>query len=245
MQRRPFSSLATVYDQIMADVDYQGWCEFLLRQASVRGFRGGTILDLGCGTGNAAIPLAQQGFEVTGLDSSAEMLAVARSKAPGLDWRLGEFTSFSTGTSFDLVVSLFDSLNNLLSAVDLLRTARRVASQLRPGGLFFFDANTSAGLAEPWEDGRVEAWAGDVHYCWTHSYDPLGKLARIEVCWEYEGRCFTEVHQERPIDLGEVEPLLVKAGFTEVETLTYPDGSPATSDADRIWVCARLPSRRG
>lgn len=245
MHHRPFSSLATVYDRIMADVDYEGWCEFLLREAGKRGFRGGAVLDLGCGTGNSTIPLSRRQLEVTGLDSSVEMLAVARRKAPYLDWRLGEFTSFSTGRSHDLAVSLFDSLNNLLSREELLRTFRRVAAHLRPGGLFLFDANTSVGLAEPWEGGRVEGWEGEVHYRWTHSYDPLCQLARIEVSWECDGRHFSEVHHERPIDIGEVEPLLVEAGFAGVEALTFPDGASATAEADRIWVCARLPSPRG
>jgi ubiquinone/menaquinone biosynthesis C-methylase UbiE len=70
------------------------------------------VLDVGCGTGNATIPAAQLGARVTGLDSSADLLAVARERAADamveVDWIVGDPTAlpFEDG-SFDRVISMF------------------------------------------------------------------------------------------------------------------------------------------
>ena len=241
MQQPPFSALAEVYDEIMVDVEYEEWLDFVLDQAGRRGYPRGPVLDLGCGTGNITIPLARRGFHAVGLDASEAMLDVARRKAPNMVWCLADFTSFSIRDRFALVVSVFDSLNNLLSPEQFLATCERVREHLLPGGLFFFDMNTTVGLADLWEGGVVEGWAGDVYYRWEHSYDESAGLARVEAYCERNGRSFTEVHLERPFDPEEIDSLLAQAGFDPVEILTYPGGEPAVADEERIWVVARAP----
>ncbi|MEX2535359.1 MAG: class I SAM-dependent methyltransferase [Trueperaceae bacterium] len=240
MNHPPFSALADIYDQIMADVEYDEWLYFILSQAGMRGFRKGPVLDLGCGTGNITIPLAERGLDPTGVDSSVEMLAVARRKAPELDWRNADFTSFALERRFSLAVSIFDSLNNLLTKEQFLAAANRVREHLLPGGLFLFDVNTTTGLRDLWEGGRVEGWAGEIYYRWTHSYDAERDLARVEAYCDDGKRSFTEVHFERPFDPDEVVYLLEEAGFSEIETITYPNGLPAEPDEERIWVFARV-----
>jgi ubiquinone/menaquinone biosynthesis C-methylase UbiE len=73
---------------------------FYLRQARKTG---GPILELACGTGRIAIPLARAGFEVVGLDKSRAMLRIARAKAGGvrkLEWRHGYMTSLTSAAVF-------------------------------------------------------------------------------------------------------------------------------------------------
>lgn len=231
--------MSEVYDELMADVDYQGWVDFILRQGELRGYRGGKVLELGCGTGNLVLPLVQRGVSTVGLDSSPRMLAVARSKAPQLDWQLGEFVSFELRERFELVVSVFDSLNNLVTPEDFRSTAERVRHHLGEGGLFIFDVNTSVGLSDLWEGGAVEGWAGDTFFRWKHSFDPALGLARVEAFCDTGERSFTEVHFERAYDTDEVRELLDSAGFGSVEALRYPDGEPASAEEARIWVIAR------
>lgn len=235
----PFTSLALVYDAIMADIEYDEWGLFVLRILEARGWRRGRCLELGCGTGNATFPLVARGLEVVGLDASAEMLSVAREKLPGIEFVQGDFTTFSLPQRFALVLSVFDSLNNLLDLDAFLRMARRVYRHLEPGGFFVFDVNTTAGLRDLWESGRAEGWAGDVYYCWDHSYDEQRGLARVEAYCETPDLAFTEVHYERPYDAGELVTLLGAAGFDPVEAIVFPDGEPAPDDAVRIWVVAK------
>ena len=235
----PFTSLALVYDEIMEDIEYDEWSAFILEQLRGRGWAGGALLDLGCGTGNATLPMVEQGFEVTGVDASDDMLAVARRKLPGVAFVRGDFETFDAGSGYALVYSVFDSLNNLLDPGAFRRAAERVSSHLEPGGFFMFDVNTTRGLKELWHAGRAEGWAGDVYYNWRHTFDERTGLARVDAFCLRGTVGFTEVHYERPYDPQEVSDLLADAGFVDVEVVCYPEGQPAPPDAHRIWVIGR------
>ena len=239
MQGEPFSLLAEVYDAIMSDVEYGAWADFILDIALGEGVEVRRLLDLGCGTGNSSEPFVQLGLSVTGVDLSPKMLAVARDKLPTATFVEADFTTFELGETFDLAVSVFDSLNNLLDPQDFRRCAERVREHLRPNGLFIFDVNTTVGLRNLWEDDRAEGWVDDVYYLWKHSFDEETKLAKVVAYCEKGARSFTEVHLERPYDPEEVKLLLNEAGFRNVQTVTYPHGYPATDETERIWVVAQ------
>ncbi len=95
---------------------------------------GARVLDAGCGTGRVGIELARRGYEVVGVDSDASMLAVARERAPELDWRLEDLTAFRTEEPFDLVVAAGNVLVYLAEGTEPAALASMAAS-LRPGGL--------------------------------------------------------------------------------------------------------------
>ena len=223
----------------MSDVEYGAWADFILDIALGEGVEVRRVLDLGCGTGNSSEPFVQLELSVTGVDLSPKMLAVARDKLPTATFVEADFTTFELGETFDLVVSVFDSLNNLLDPRDFRRCAERAREHLEPNGLFIFDVNTTVGLRNLWEDDRAEGWVDDVYYLWQHSFDEKTKLAKVVAYCEKGARSFTEVHLERPYDPGEVKLLLSEAGFRDVQTVTYPHGYPATDETERIWVVAR------
>lgn len=241
MQRAPFTALARVYDAIMQDVPYDDWVAFALREATARGFCGGRILDIGCGTGNATAPLVERGYDVVGLDASRDMLEVARAKLPGVPFLLGDVRNAALPGPIALAVSVFDSLNNLLDDGDLERAAAHVRAALVPGGVLAFDVNTRVGLEALWEDDVAEGWAGDVHYRWTHRWDPASRRATVDAwCTSPEGT-FVETHEERPYDPDELVRTLAAAGYVRTDVVAYPDGRPATSASPRVWVFAVAP----
>ncbi len=258
----PYTDLAGVYDRLMADIEYDDWAVFILRTAARRGFTGGALLDLGCGTGNATLPMWELGYEVEGLDASEAMLAVARRKLPGIAFHHGTFEEFSLPRRFGLVYSVFDALNNLLDEAAFSRCLARVREHLLPGGVFVFDVNTPVGLRELWYGGVSEGWADDVYYRWTHTYDEATGLATVEAyCDTVAGaaddepasgaarpeaeaellRGFTEVHQERGYAGPDLVRLLSAAGFQDVAIIEYPDGEAASPDAERVWAVAVSP----
>src|SRR5437868_14053414 len=66
---------------------------------------GEAILDLGCGTGELATAIAARRARVVGLDSSPEMLAIARERAPALEWLIGDGEALTFDAAFDAVFS--------------------------------------------------------------------------------------------------------------------------------------------
>lgn len=238
-EAEPFTALASVYDDIMAEVEYDEWCEFILDLARARGYRDGPLHDLACGTGNATLPMRQRGLPVSGSDASAAMLAVARAKLPGVELTRASFSELDLDRRFALVYSVFDSLNNLLTDEEFRAAARNVRRHLEPGGLFIFDVNTDLGLRELWEGGKAEGWADDVYYSWSHEYDEATGLAHVEAYCHTESGSFVERHAERGYDAEALLRLLGGAGFTRVEVVEFPSGESAPADAERVWAVAQ------
>lgn len=238
----PYTLLAGVYDTIMAEVEYDDWADFVVDLAGQASVAGGPALDLGCGTGNATLPLWRRGYDVEGLDASAAMLAVARRKLPAVRFTRGEFETFSLGRRFSLVYSVFDALNNLLTDDAFAAALARVRAHLLPGGAFVFDVNTPVGLRELWQGGVAEGWADDVYYRWSHDYDEVTGVVTVAAFCRTEDGTFTEVHRERGYDEAALRRLLAEAGFVEVEVVAFPDRAPAPVDAERVWVAARRPA---
>lgn len=142
-----FGSLyADSYDAIYRDKDYLAECALITQvfqkygQPPIR-----QVLDLGSGTGNHAIPLAQQGYHVVGVERSENMLVHARAKAAKnvpenrVVFHQGDIRSVELGRPFDAALIMFAVLGYQQENADVraaLRTARR---HLRPGGLLVFD----------------------------------------------------------------------------------------------------------
>ena len=107
---------------------------------------GGPVLELGCGTGRVAIPVAQAGVSVVGLDNSASMLKQARAKARRLGLTTdvlkfvrGEMQEFSLGDGFALAIIPYRSFQALLSIADQQQALASIKAHLAPGGRLIFD----------------------------------------------------------------------------------------------------------
>jgi SAM-dependent methyltransferase len=136
-----------------------------------------TILDLGCGTGNHAIPLAKRGYEVHGVDLSPDMLARANAKAeteshggafapPML--HQGDVRTMDLGQQFDAVLMMFAVLGYQRSNQDVLAALRTVRRHLKAGGVFVFDVWYGPAVLAQRPSDRVKV---------THT--PDGQLVRV------------------------------------------------------------------
>jgi SAM-dependent methyltransferase len=106
---------------------------------------GSRILDLCCGHGRIAIPLAQRGYRVTGLDLSEVFLERAKSDeaAAGvsIEWMHGDMRRLPFEAAFDAVINVFTAFAYLESEEDDLEVLRQVWKVLKPGGLFLLETN--------------------------------------------------------------------------------------------------------
>ena len=106
---------------------------------------GGPVVELAVGTGRIAVPIAQAGVDVIGVDSSPAMLAVARAaaEAAGLssrvDLRLGDLRDPPVSERVPLVICPFRSLLHMETEGEKLRALRAARSLLEPEGRFVFD----------------------------------------------------------------------------------------------------------
>ncbi|MBD0292255.1 MAG: class I SAM-dependent methyltransferase [Jiangellaceae bacterium] len=102
----------------------------------------GPVLELGVGTGRVALPLAETGLEVHGIDASEAMVARLREKPGGeaIQVRMDTFADFSLGRSFPLVYVVFNTFFALLSQDEQVSCFQAVARHLTPDGAFLMQA---------------------------------------------------------------------------------------------------------
>jgi SAM-dependent methyltransferase len=101
----------------------------------------GRALELGIGTGRIALPLAQRGVQVHGIDLSRAMVARLRTKPGGDDIgvTIGDFATTSVDGSFSLAYLVFNTIGNLTTQEAQVACFRNVAEHLQPGGSFVIE----------------------------------------------------------------------------------------------------------
>jgi SAM-dependent methyltransferase len=115
----------------------------LLRRLAARGIHGGTVVELGCGSGRSCRVLLEAGFEVVGVDRSEEMLRLARAHAPGARYQRGSLRDAPLPRCV-AVTAVGEALNyaapgDLPDAARLARRLGEVAAALQQGGLLLLD----------------------------------------------------------------------------------------------------------
>lgn len=139
-----FGSYARYYDLIYKDKDYPVEVEFI--ESLIHQYGAGdvtTILDLGCGTGNHALLLAEKGYSVTGVDRSEDMLAIARKKATiekiTVEFVKADIRDFKLNKKFDTIIAMFAVMSYQTKNEDIEQALKTAYRHLTPGGLFIFD----------------------------------------------------------------------------------------------------------
>ncbi len=139
---RTYEAMAPVYDDFTGHYESEAWIADLVKVLERYGLTGRRLLDVGCGTGTSFLPMLEQGWEVTGCDISAAMLALAREKA-GDPVRLAvaDMLDLPKFGEFDLIWALDDAINYLLSPGELEQALAGMRANLAPSGLLLFDVN--------------------------------------------------------------------------------------------------------
>ena len=116
---------------------------FYVQQTAAAGAR---VLELGCGTGDVSLAVADRGAAVVGLDISADMLAAARAKGVSRGaspwWVRADMEAFAFRTRFHAVIVPYHALFHVLCRDVLAALLRRIHDHLEPGGILLADVST-------------------------------------------------------------------------------------------------------
>ena len=234
-----YDLLAPHYDAVTGDSAPEA--SFLQHIIERRHGQAATLLDLACGTGGITALLAGA-YQVSGLDISPGMLAMAREKLPGgTQLYLADMTSFQLDARFDVIVCAYQGINHLLSLAAWERTFDRAWAHLNRGGLFVFDVITVSHLDQLAAGPRiVQEFAGNYLLIQVRTADGMVFDWHIEV-YELQPdgryRLMTQTVALRSFPLADIREVL-RARFTSVEVIT--DGNSAgTQNEERIWFACR------
>lgn len=137
---------------------------------------GGPVLEFGAGTGRLAIPLAERGLDVVGVDISAEMLAKLTAKSAAVTTVEGDMTTVSLDREFAVAFIAFNSIFVLRTQDDQVALFRNAAAHLRPGGRFVLETVVIKGGDESNGSVRTVKVEPDRVTMSASTYDPVTAL---------------------------------------------------------------------
>ncbi|WP_284140461.1 MULTISPECIES: class I SAM-dependent methyltransferase [unclassified Virgibacillus] len=222
-----YERMANIYDQFMKDAPYDDWVSFTEEFIARSPLKVTSILDLGCGTGEIALRLAQKGYAVTGVDYSADMLSIAEQKANDqhldIHWVHQDLRALDGFTMVDVAVCYCDVVNYITTTEELEQVFGRVSKALRPGGLFLFDVHSLFHV----EHNLVNQTFADIDeessYIWFCSEgDEKGSMYHDLTFFMQDGSQYTrfdEAHYQRTYSMDVYTALLQQAGF-EINQIT-------------------------
>jgi SAM-dependent methyltransferase len=229
-----YDAIATLYDpwsrSVTEDVD------FYVTEARKAG---GPVVELGVGTGRIAVPTAQAGVAVIGVDSSERMIAVCQARAEEsgvsdlLDLRLGDLRRPPVTEHVRLVTCPFRALLHLESDHERLRTLRAVRGMLVPGGRFVFDVFAPSRDDVEETQGR---WLEREPGIWERAdWDLRRRVLTLSVRGEGGETSMRLAWRSRE----EWQHLLERAGFEVVTHYGWFDMRPYDGGEDTVWIARR------
>lgn len=248
-----YQGFAYIYDQLMEDAPYQQWLQYIERLAKQHNHTIDRLLDLGCGTGSLAIPLAAQGKRVIGLDLSQDMLAVAEQKARqeglAIQWLMQDMSKLELAGAVDTIICFCDSLNYLSSEQQVRETFQRVYHYLEVGGFFLFDVHSLYKLEAIFGNHTFAINDEQLSYIWQCYYDPSLEQVEHELSFfvplenqsedEPFYHRFDEYHVQKGYAIAWLRQWLEEAGFYIHEvTADFREESPM-EQSERIFFAAQ------
>lgn len=216
-----YEQFAQLYDELMDTSLYAKWATYVEENVHPSS----TVLELGCGSGQLGIQLAQKGYNVTGLDVSIDMLTLAqqRQQEMGVHFPLihRDMTDLSGFDHFSAVISFNDSFCYLRQQADLRVAFQQSHYALKDGGVLLFDVHSVqkiisfAGYSYHGEvNGQLLVWdsyAGVEPLSCEHDIRMF--LQRPDGLYERYDEC----HYERTYPIAVYQELLEEAGFVDIE----------------------------
>ena len=240
-----YENFSRVYDELMDNVPYKEWAEFILDILKENEITEGLLLELGCGTGKLMSLLGAAGFDMIGVDNSVDMLQIAKEKtSKEFLYLLQDMREFELYGTVKAVVSVCDSVNYITEKEDLKEVFRLVNNYLDPEGLFIFDFNTVYKYRDMIGETVIAEDRDDVSFIWFNEYDEESHLNDIDlkVFVQEQGnvyRKFEEEHIQRGYDLEEIKDMLEESGLVFLKAFDEYSNKKPQSDSGRIVVVAQ------
>ncbi|WOV88796.1 class I SAM-dependent methyltransferase [Sporosarcina oncorhynchi] len=240
--KEAYTDFALVYDELMTDIPYDSYVELI--GLATGELNGKQILDVGCGTGLLSVKLARKGANVTAIDLSSDMLAVAEKRARDLALPIRfieqPMQEIQGEEKYDVAVIAIDSLNYLQEREDVLETFKGIHSALKPGGKLLFDVHSTFKTDTIFLEGPFTFDNGRIAYIWETEEGDTEHSVYSELAFfirEDNGlyRRFDESHAQRTYHVYEYVDMLREAGFTIERIFADWEDEPPAEESERIF----------
>jgi cyclopropane fatty-acyl-phospholipid synthase-like methyltransferase len=244
-----YEHFAYLYDELMTDAPYEDWVQFVIDKAEHYHVQGKNLLDLACGTGELSVRLAKAGFAVTGVDLSADMLAVAQAKAEEQGLRIPFYeqnmTDLEGQGQFDIITIFCDSLNYLAGEQEVRDTFSNVFAHLKDDGLFLFDVHSVFKMTDIFMNQTFAFNEEHLAYIWNSFPGEAPYSVEHELSFfvldDHDGKYerYDELHFQRTFPVERYAKWLQSIGFELLEVNADFKNEEPTEQSERIFFTAR------
>lgn len=254
MHKDPYSSLAAFYDQIMGEIDYEYWGDYLDGIIQEYHSNATQLFEWACGTASLALSLNELDcYEIHASDLSKEMIVLANQKKEDafnpeklhfFQQDMRESLPPSYHKYADVGLCVFDSLNYLLGEEDVQAFFKQAASCIKKDGFLLFDFVTAAHCHENALDFAYEEAFYEGKRILRKATFPLKGYLHQTKFELYDGQdsdsiSLEEVHLQRPYSLNQIKSLISASGFEFIAAFgDFTDQAPK-KNAKRITLLAQ------
>ena len=240
-----YSNFAKYYDTLTKDVNYQARAEYIEKLFEQNKLKPEIVLDLACGTGSMSIELDKLGYEVIGVDSSIDMLSIAKEKAVDADilFLCQKMESFDLYGTVNAIICNLDSINHLSNIRKVEQCFNRVSLFLEKGGLFIFDINTPHKIKNILGNNTFIYDYPEVYCIWQNSYSEKMKRIDFDLTFfeknETNYKRFEESFSEKEYSINAITNILIKTGMKVVSIYNELTFDEITEENQRAVFVAR------
>lgn len=234
----PYTESSLIYNRLMEEVDYPGWCEYILDLADEFKFGTSSIYDLSCGTGTFLhlFPAAEK----YGIDISENMINEGKRTYPELDFAVGNMLQ-PPPRDVDIYLNIHDALNYISDINAIADHLRYMDKHLREGQIYLFDFALPGVMLNYFDDTSYEDTNSEgISFKRKNQYDRKNKRSITDLyIYHPDGRSFHEQHIQHIYDLEEIKKLSVEfpsRTFIFLEEFTFEQAHEASN---RLLVIMR------
>ena len=193
----------------------------------------GPVLEFGIGTGRIAMPLAQRGLAVTGIELSEPMVRrLEREKGDAeVQVMIGDFATTRVEGSFSLVYLVRNSITNLTTLEEQIEAFHNAAAHLEPSGHFVIENYVPNLRRLPPGETRMVFDATPTHVGVEDYIDEIGQVAISQHWWTVDGQLHTMTSPHRYAWPAELDLMARLAGMMLIERWANWDRSPFTAES--------------
>jgi SAM-dependent methyltransferase len=234
----PYTESSLIYNRLMEEVDYPGWCQYILDLAEAFDFDTGSVYDLSCGTGTFLhiFPAAEK----FGIDISGDMIKEGKENYPELEMSVGNMLHPPV-RDVSLYLNIHDALNYISEFNAIRDHIAFMNKHLKEGQVYVFDFALPGVMKNFFDDTSYEDTnKAGISFKRHNRYDRTNRLAITDLyIYHPDGRSFHEQHIQHIYDFEEIKKLSVEfpsRTFIFLEEFTFEQ---AHEDSNRLLVIMR------
>lgn len=235
-----YNEFSKYYDSLIG-IDYNRFVEYYKSIFKKYSVYPKLIADLGCGTGTLTDLMHKQGFDMIGIDSSPEMLDIAKNKNQDILFINQDMTQFELYGTVDVIYSSLDCINYIHDKNLVKKLFSLVNNYLNYGGLYIFDISSFYKLSVILGNNTFVYDEDDIFYTWENYFEDdllTMNLTFFEKCGNLYKR-FNEDQVQRAYRVPDIVQLASDSGLEILGVFDEFTFNEPSEKSERIFFVLR------